>query len=339
MSDAVNYTDVNLTGVLSVLCTPFRPDGALDEVSLSRLVDHQLAWGVDGLVVFGLAGELYKLSDDERRRILTSVVQRVAGAVPVIAGSEHTGTEAAAARSREAVELGADALMVYPPTFVKPDAKGVKEYYEAIAEATDVPIIIQDAPAWTGVPLPLELLVAIAELSPRLCWVKVEAPPAAAKIRALRSAGVHVLGGYGALYLAEDLGAGVEGVMPGCALPGLYLDVWRSHECGDEERVFARYRQALPLLVFQMSSLDVFVAVQKALLHSIGVIDSPRLRRPGAELDAEQQRWLDKLIERTGLERFVAPAPVAAPEGATLPRRSTGHQGTLSRARKERSGA
>ena len=310
-----------LAEVLSVLSTPFHLDGSLDEASLHRLVDHQLAWGVNGIVVVGLAGEIYKLSDDDRPRILSSVVQRVDGAVPVIAGSEHSGTEAAAIRSREAVELGADALMVYPPTFVKPDANGVKEYYRAIAESTTVPIIIQDAPAWTGVPLSIELLAELGEMSPRLRWVKVEAPPAASKMRSLRSSGFHVFSGCGALHIAEDLRAGIEGFMPGCALPGLYLDIWRSHQAGDERRSLELYERALPLLVFQMSSLDVFVAVQKTLLHRIGVIESPRLRRPGVELDDDQRRWLDGLVDRAGLEGFLSVTLPRAQSGTELPMR------------------
>jgi 2-keto-3-deoxy-L-arabinonate dehydratase len=312
MTPSIEGSSVELRGVLSVLCTPFEDDGSIDAASIRLLVDHQLAWGVDGIVVFGLAGEPYKLTDDERRRVLSVVVEQANGAVPVIAGSDHSGLEAAVTRAREAVDLGADALMVYPPTFVKPDPQGVLEYYEAIAGVVSVPIVIQDAPTWTGVPLPVELLATIAEYSPSLRWVKVEVPPAAGKMRLLRDMGMHVLGGYGALHLAEDLAGGIEAVMPGCALPGLYLDIWRRHEAGDERGAFELYAQALPLLVFQMSSLDVFVAVQKLLLYEIGVLASPRLRQPGRRLDEEQCRWLKLLVRRSNLSAYLAAAPPPA---------------------------
>jgi dihydrodipicolinate synthase/N-acetylneuraminate lyase len=308
---------VQLRGVLSVLCTPFADDGSIDEVSLRRLVDHQLAWGVDALVVFGLAGELYKLTDEERRLVLRTVVSQASGAVPVIAGAEHSGLEAAAMRGREAVALGADALMVYPPTFVKPDPQTVVDYYEAVADAAQVPIVIQDAPAWTGVPLPVELLLDLSRRSGYLRWVKIEAPPAAAKITSLADAGLHVFGGYGALHLAEDLVSGIEAVMPGCALPGLYRDIWKLHQEGDQEAAFKLYANALPLLAFQMSSLDIFVAVQKHLLSQIRILDSPRLRRPGRELDAHQQRWLRLLMARTQLSSYLR-MPGAVPDGEEL---------------------
>lgn len=298
-----------LSGVQSVLCTPFDSDGAVDERSLRRLVAHQLRWGVDGVVVFGLAGEPYKLSDLERRQVLTAVVDEVSGAVPVIAGAEHSGVEAAAARAREAVALGADALMATPPHFVKPDPAEVLYYYDTLAVTAKVPVVIQDAPAWTGVTLPVELLMTLAQGSPWLRWVKVEAPPASAKIRALRAAGLEVLGGYGALHLAEDLSAGIVGLMPGCALPGLYAEIWRAHERGDDEGAFGCYARVLPLLVFQMSSLDLFVAIQKLLLARIGVINSPRLRCPGSELGKTEVSWLERLLEATDVTPYLDTNP------------------------------
>ncbi len=111
------------SGVLSVLSTPFTKDGQLDRPAIKRLVEHNLEQGVHGIVCFGLASEVYKLADRERSDLLQIVVETVDGAVPVVAGTEHNGTEAAVQRSVDAQELGADALMMYPPTFVKPSPR------------------------------------------------------------------------------------------------------------------------------------------------------------------------------------------------------------------------
>jgi 2-keto-3-deoxy-L-arabinonate dehydratase len=292
-------------GVLSVLCTPFSDSGDVDRSSLQRLVDHQLAWGVDALVVFGLAGELYKLTDDDRRSVLQTVVEQVDGAVPVIAGTEHSGTEGAVARSREAVDLGAAAVMVYPPTFVKPDAVGVLDYFLSIAASVSVPVIVQDAPAWTGVPLPVELLCQLAKEAPRAGVVKVEAPPASDKIRSLHEHGLQVIGGYGALHLLEDLAAGVRAIMPGCAMPGLFRQLWDTHMAADADQLWALFTRVLPLLSFQMSSLDTFVAVQKHLLYGAGILDGASMRRPGRQLTPTQVAWLDGLIARTATSDYL----------------------------------
>ena len=108
-------TNGSPAGVLSVLCTPFHDDGRVDLPSVRRHVEHSISAGADGVVVFGLAGEIYKLSDAERELILAAAVEAASG-VPVIAGSEHSGIEAAVDRSIRATELGASALMLYPPT-------------------------------------------------------------------------------------------------------------------------------------------------------------------------------------------------------------------------------
>lgn len=292
-----------LHGLLSVLCTPFDGSGAPDLASLRRLVEHNLAAGVHGVVCFGLAGEPYKLTDDERREILRTVVEVVGGRVPVLAGTEHSGVEAAVRRSVEAQELGADALMMYPPTFVKPGPDGVADYFASVGRAVDVPIVVQDAPAWTGVPLPVDLLAAIHREVPRVGHVKVEAPPTATKMVELRAAGLATVGGYGALHLAEELAAGIVAFMPGCALPAVYRELWDAHARGNTDEIWAQFTNVLPLLAFQMSSLDTFVAVQKLLLHRWGVLASPRMRRPGTPLSDEQVAWLDRLLDRCGLDR------------------------------------
>jgi 2-keto-3-deoxy-L-arabinonate dehydratase len=294
-----------LEGVLSVLCTPFHDDGQLDIPSLERLIEHNLSWGVSGVVCFGLAGEIYKLTDPERATVLDAAVAQVAGRVPVIAGTEHTSVEGAIQRTRWAEDAGADAVMVYPPTFVKPSADGVLEYYTALSASSSLSIIVQDAPAWTGISLPLELLSRIREHCPTVTHVKVEAPPTAPKLSQLPRYDLRPVGGYGALYLGEELAAGIDATMPGCAMPGLYVDIMTEHARGHADTAWSLYTDALPLLTFQMGGLDVFVAAQKLILHRIGVLSSTRLRRPGTALTAEQIAWLDRVIDHRGLSRYV----------------------------------
>lgn len=291
----------SLGGVLPVLCMPFLDDGRLDDASLRRLVDHELAAGVDGIVVHGLAGEAYKLSDAERQRALSVVVEAVGGSVPVIAGCDHPGIEPAVARAREAAGAGAAAVMALPPTFMKASRAELVDYYVRLGEAAGRPVIVQDAPAWTGVDFSVDLLAEIAAASNVPLSVKVESPPTAPRIRRLREAGLDALGGYGAVHLAEELEAGISAFMPGCALPELYVDIWRAHRGEDADRVYELFARALPLLAFQMSSLDIFIGAQKALLHDAGVISCAAVRSPGAQLDDQQVRWLRLLLERTDL--------------------------------------
>lgn len=282
-------------GVMTVLATPFQADGTLDVPSLQRLVEHQIEGGVDGLVCFGLAGEGYKLADGERDTVLREVVRVAAGAVPVFASAEHNSIHAAVERTCRSLDAGASGVMAYPPTFVPGAPDEVVAYYDAIG-STGAEVVVQDAPAWTRTPLPVDLLGRIDRVAGGVT-VKVEVLPSAPKVRALGALGIRTIGGYGALHLAEDLAAGVGGVMPGSAGPERFAAIWRDHLAGDVAAVKAGWRRALPLIAFQMQSLDVFVAAEKLLLHRAGIIADPSLRSPGQPLTADQVTWLDQLVE------------------------------------------
>lgn len=295
----------SIDGVLTVLATPFHASGEVDLESLARLVEHSIEEGSAGLVCFGLAGELYKLDDDERTEILATVARKVDGRVPVIAGSESNGIEAAVRRTALTIEMGASAVMVLPPSFVKPDPATTIDYYvEVGAAAEGRPVIVQDAPSWTGVPLPVPVLAAVRDRAPNVGHVKVENPPNAGKIRELRAAGFGCVGGFGALHLLEDHRAGIDAVMPGAGTIAANVELWHALRRADGS-AWPLYEKLLPLLVFQMASLDTFVAVQKELLVRRGVIAGPTVRRPGRALDEEQRAWLAEILQRleTGFRR------------------------------------
>lgn len=287
-----------IAGVLTVLPTPFGHGGELDLASVEVLVDHAIAEGSSGLVCFGLAGESYKLDDDERRDVLATVVATVDGRVPVIAGCESNSVEAAVRRIARTVEAGASAVMALPPSFVKPDVDTTVEYYREIAAAADGrPLVIQDAPAWTEVPLPVDLLERIRDGSPSANYVKVETPPNAAKIRRLVGLGFTCVGGFGALHLMEDHTAGISAVMPGAGMIRSHLTLWQALQ-RDRATAWPLFERLLPLFAFQMASLDTFVAVQKELLQRRGIIASTVVRRPGRQLDEEQRAWLEEILSR-----------------------------------------
>jgi 4-hydroxy-tetrahydrodipicolinate synthase len=285
-----------IQGVLPVIAMPFSQSGQVDFDSVARIIDHCVESGVNGIVCFGLASELYKLSDRERSEILAFVMQKTAGRVPVIVGTEHSGKEPAVERSYQAFEAGASAVMVYPPTFVKPDESNIISYFKAIGSAINIPVIIQDALAWTGVPLPVSLLSQIKSEQPNVNYIKVEAPPIGAKARALQASGFSVISGYGAVHLLEDLSCGIVGFMPGCSLPSFMVQIWRSFQEGEIEDVKSIYRKILPLLNFQMTSLDAFIEVQKMLLQRQGVISESFSREPHVPLTEERVSFLKQII-------------------------------------------
>ena len=292
-----------LAGIFPVLMTPFRADGALDEASLDRQVDRVAARDVHGLVLFGLASEVFKLTEAERERIAARVVERVGGRLPVIAGVEHNGTLAAADLARRMEGCGVNALMSLPPTFVKPGPDGLFRYYGAIAEATAIPIVIQDAPGATGVAMPAPLLARMVNELPRVDYVKVEAPPTApkiAEIARLTGGRAKLFGGLGGRYFLQELRAGAVGTMPGPAFPDALTRVQGLFHGGREAEAEAEFFRILPALVFSEGN-DQLTHLTKQLFWRDGTCAEPTVREPTAGVDDRLvQQWL-ALLEGLGL--------------------------------------
>jgi 4-hydroxy-tetrahydrodipicolinate synthase len=293
-----------ISGVLPVLAVPFNKDGSLDLDSIPKLVEHCISNKANGVVIFGLASELYKLNDSERIQILEKVISSVNSRVPVIVGTEHSGTLAAVARSIEAEKLGASALMLYPPTFIKPDEANVLSYFKAVGSAVKIPIIIQDAPAWTGVPLPVSLLSRIIKEQPNVCYIKLESPPIGDKAKLLKSEGFKIIAGYGAIHLMEDLTAGIDGFMPGCSLPGIFVEINDLFKSGNVEKARTLYQLVLPLLTFQLTSLDTFIEIQKLLLKHLQIFSTSYCREPHVPISSERIDYLNLLLAEIGLKEL-----------------------------------
>src|SRR5918995_6890963 len=144
-------TNAMLRGCIPILVTPFSDYGSLDLESLEREIDWALAEGASGVACVAIASEGYKLTEAERDAVIATTVRRVDGRAPVVASADGPGEEPAIDRARRAAALGADALMVLPSYFVKPGPDALLSYYDRIADASDVPIMLQDAPQLTGV--------------------------------------------------------------------------------------------------------------------------------------------------------------------------------------------
>jgi 4-hydroxy-tetrahydrodipicolinate synthase len=148
------------SGIFHILATPFREDGALDVAGLPHLIESALATGVNGLTILGIAGEAHRLTDEERRRVVETVVKETRGRVPVAVGVSASGTHLATAFARMAREHGADALMLAPPTGLK-NLDAVAEYYRIVAAATGLPIVLQDEPVTTQVNMPAPFIAQV----------------------------------------------------------------------------------------------------------------------------------------------------------------------------------
>ena len=287
-----------LEGVYPILNTTFHDDGSLDLDSQARLVEYLLAAGAHGLGLFGNASEGYALNGSEREQILQLVRKQVNGRVPLVVSSGHTGTDGAVELSREAEALGADALMVLPPYYLKTDADGLMYYFESIGKAVGIPIMVQDAPLMTQVAMPPALLARLGREIERVQYAKVEAPPTAPKVSAVVAAGgITVFGGLNGQFLIEEVQRGARGVMPGSDMIRMFVDIWNLLACGGLTEAWRIFTWALPLIRFELQP-GMGVAAMKHTLTAAGVIGSARVRHPTASLDARSLKELEFLRAR-----------------------------------------
>ncbi len=289
-----------LQGIYPILATTFHEDGSIDFESQASLVDYLLAAGAHGLGLFGNASEGYALMGDERVELLHAIVKQVNGRIPLVVSSGHTGTDAAVKLSREAQDLGASALMVLPPYFLKTDGDGLMFYYEEISKAIGIPIMVQDAPLLTQVPMPAALLARMGKEIEHVKYVKVEAPPTAPKITSLLNAAsgsLVLFGGLNGQFFLEEMERGARGTMPGSDMTALYVQVWNTFQAGDKECAWELFTRMLPLMRFELQP-GMGVSAMKHNLAAAGVIKSTRVRHPTASLAAESLHELEGLRAR-----------------------------------------
>jgi 4-hydroxy-tetrahydrodipicolinate synthase len=139
------------TGAATALVTPFNNDGAIDFDTFGKIIEMQINGNIDALVVCGTTGEGSTLSDDEHKKLISYCVEKVAGRVPVIAGTGSNDTKYGIQLSRFAQSEGVDGLLVITPYYNKTTQKGLVKHFNMIADSVDIPCILYNVPSRTGV--------------------------------------------------------------------------------------------------------------------------------------------------------------------------------------------
>ena len=177
---------IDWKGCGTALVTPFDDKGRIDFRALGKLVEWQIERGIDFIVPCGTTGESATLSGEERKGVTAAVVKAAAGRVPIIAGAGGNHTAKAVFWARDAETVGADGILSVSPMYNRPSPAGLVRHFEAIAEATDLPIVIYNVPTRTGTDMDVDTILRIAEI-PGVVGLK-EASPNFGKIAKLMAA-------------------------------------------------------------------------------------------------------------------------------------------------------
>jgi 4-hydroxy-tetrahydrodipicolinate synthase len=271
-------------GVFPVAPTVFDERGDLDLEGQKRAIDFMIDAGSHGICILANFSEQFALTDAERERVMTVVLDHVAGRVPVIVTTTHFGTAVCAERSRRAEAAGAAMVMVMPPyhgATIRVPEQGIYDFYKAVSDAISIPIMVQDAPV-AGTPLSAAFLAKMAREIDNLAYFKIEVAQAAAKLRTLIELGGDAIegpwDGEEAITLLADLDAGATGAMTGGGYPDGIRQITDAYFAGRRDAAITAYERWLPLINHENRQCGL--AACKALMKEGGVIRHDTVRAP-----------------------------------------------------------
>ena len=149
--------------LLTAMVTPFTKDGAIDWAGVETLAAHLVATGHDGIVVNGTTGEAPTTKSSEKEEIIRVVRNTVGNKIKVLSGAGDNETEYSINQAKRTEKAGADGLLVVTPYYNKPPQAGIEAHFRAVADATDLPMMMYDIPGRTGVPIEPDTIVRLAE--------------------------------------------------------------------------------------------------------------------------------------------------------------------------------
>lgn len=164
--------NLQLSGALTALVTPFTSTGAVDYDTFDRLLDRQIESGIGGLVPCGTTGESPTLEDDEQAALIARTVKRVKGQVPVVAGTGSNCTSYATLLAKAAEAAGADAVMVLMPYYNKPSQEGLFRHIQIVTKAVGIPVVLYNIPGRTAVDLSVDTTMRVLDACPNVVAIK-----------------------------------------------------------------------------------------------------------------------------------------------------------------------
>ena len=260
-------------GVYAVLCTPFTPDDKVDETALRKHVRYLIDEGkIHGIIPNGSTGEFTALSEAERKLVADTVIDETAGKVPVVVGTASVSTEETIMYTQHAQNAGADGVMIVPSYYCHPNDREIYGHYKAIAENTDIDIVVYNNPGTSGVDMQPELIARLAEFE-RISHVKESSGDMSrvAEIQRLCDDKMRVFCGCDNLSL-EMFMIGAAGWIapPGNIIPRLCVELYELAAVKkDFEKAKTLYFKLLPLFTM-FESTGQYVQLTKAGLDILG---------------------------------------------------------------------
>lgn len=292
-----------VAGILPIVHTPFTPGDEIDFETLQRQIDWAFLQGANGYCT-GMVSELLRLTADERVTLTHKLAEfnRDRGFVVASVGAESI--KQALTFARVAERAGCHAVMAIPPISTALPVSEVVNYYRALADGIQLPVVVQDASGYVGRPIPIDVCVELLDhYGPDKILFKPEAAPIGPNLSALRDASggrARIFEGSGGILLIDSHRRGIAGTMPGMELLDGIVELWKALERNDDAAAYRVYYPICAIIALQMQAgLDGFLAVEKYLLVKRGLFPSDRRRQPHSwSLDPETKSEIDRLYDQ-----------------------------------------
>ncbi|NEI57237.1 4-hydroxy-tetrahydrodipicolinate synthase [Rhizobium leguminosarum] len=286
-------------GVYTVMITPLDPSGAVDLKGLTAFTDWQVKEGIHGLIPLGSTGEFLSLSEEERDSVARTVIETVAGRVPVLIGTGAEDTRESIRLSVKAEAMGADGVMIIPPFYSTPTDDELVHHYKSIASAVTIPIMVYNNPATANVDLKPELVKRIAEIDG--CDYIKESTLEVTRVRDIIRLAGDDMTVFGGILGFESFVMGAQGwvAVASNVAPGPMARIFElvaNEKKFDEAREL--YLKWLP--VIQAVGGQAYVAGTKSLLTHMG-FGAGLPRPPRLPLPPEQDAAMKRLVADFGL--------------------------------------
>lgn len=288
---------MQLAGIYPIVPTPFLDQGEIDFASIERLIDFMAHKRVHGLAIMGALGEGHKLTDRERSAVIAAYRASLPKGMGLVVGARAPATDPAINMVRKARDLGADAILLGPHA-VQKDVP-LLEYYRRVSDAAEIPCIIHDYPAVTGITMTVDLIRHIYEAAAHIHYIKLEDPPTGAKMQALAKAagpGLKVFGALGGMYALEELELGATGIMTGFVYAELLVQLLELARNQQWEQAAKLFYDVVPLNRWEFQP-GIGVSIRKQVLKRLGVFTSARVRHPGPDADPKTMAQLFRIVD------------------------------------------
>lgn len=290
-----------ISEVVPIVPTPFHENEEIDEEALQRLIDFSVNGDIKAVCLPAYASEFYKLTDDERLKVVRLAVNHANGRVQIVAQSNHPSLKTAIRLAKANVDAGADVVSLAVPRIFSLTDESLIEYLSGFLKSVgNTPVLIQDFNPG-GASMSVSMIKRLMNEHPNFKYLKLEEPLCGPKFESIiesTEGRIGLMEGWGGLYMMELIPIGISGVMPGLAVSDVLQKIFRLRKNGESDKAFDLFEKVMPQIFFSLQNMELFHYMEKELLIARGVLTNSVVRSARYIPDSATKKYINELNQR-----------------------------------------